>query len=339
MSRVKNFLFSLVAIGISLAVAIVVLEHAVRLVMPNLDPSGALEFRTDEVNHVYIGPPNSVQRQTKNTGEFDVTIRFNELGFRETTKISEIGPSDWFIIGDSVSFGWGITDGETVSDRLKAMTGQRFYNLSIPTSPPAWPAMVAYARKNGGDVRNLLVFFSTEVRLLNYDAPASAPSPAVAAPPMGITDIKNYLMRHSALYFLVTSYIHRVPALKAAAIRAGLINPVHEGFPPTTYDGAAIASTVAKLRELRAVCPNMAVVVLPNRGLWLGNSADVDRMYRDFVAAVRAAGLTVVDARPSFEAGGNPLQYFFKTDAHWNSAGHALVAGFVAGQLPLLGGK
>jgi hypothetical protein len=44
-------------------------------------------------------------------------------------------------------------------------------------------------------------------------------------------------------------------------------------------------------------------------------------------------GLLVVDPRPVFEAGGQPLQYHFANDGHWNVRGHRVAAQLLADAL------
>ncbi|MBI5162508.1 MAG: hypothetical protein HY985_01250 [Magnetospirillum sp.] len=334
--RLKNLASSTLIVLVVTALTLLAGEFAIRWLMPQLDPSGQLEFVGVDGGRFLTGRPGAVQRQVKNTGDFDVTIRFDAHGFRESKDIAAAAADDWFVMGDSLPFGWGVDEAERVGNRLEAPLGAHVFTLAIPTSPPMWPATLAYAEAKGAPIRNLLIVFSTEARLADYERLATATPPNSAS--FAFLKGKVWLMSHSALYFLVTSAIHRLPAVKTKAIAWGLINPAHEGFPGRAHVPTAAASTTRLLKALSAPYARVAVAVAPSRGLWVGeHRADEDRMHRDFLAALAAAGLPVVDLRPAFEAGGNPLQWFFRHDGHWNSAGHRIAAETIAAALPAKG--
>jgi len=62
-----------------------------------------------------------------------VSIHINELGFRET---SPLGTCRIFALGDSFTFGWGVTDGKTWPDVLEQRAGQCVYNLGVHDASP-----------------------------------------------------------------------------------------------------------------------------------------------------------------------------------------------------------
>jgi hypothetical protein len=56
-------------------------------------------------------------------------------------------------------------------------------------------------------------------------------------------------------------------------------------------------------------------------------------VHRSLLAALARRGANVLDLRPLFEAGGDPLAFYFASDAHWNAKGHALAADAIARRL------
>jgi lysophospholipase L1-like esterase len=62
-----------------------------------------------------------------------MSIHINELGFRET---SPLGACGIFSLGDSFTFGWGVTDGATWEDLLERRLGTCVYNLGIMDASP-----------------------------------------------------------------------------------------------------------------------------------------------------------------------------------------------------------
>jgi lysophospholipase L1-like esterase len=62
-----------------------------------------------------------------------LSIHVNELGFRET---SPLAGCDVFALGDSFTFGWGVTDGATWADLLEPRLGTCVYNLGVVNTSP-----------------------------------------------------------------------------------------------------------------------------------------------------------------------------------------------------------
>ena len=334
LSRPVKFLASLLVVTVVSLATLFVLEFAVRWAIPAYDPSGHIRFIAGKDERPLLGVANSQQRQIKNTGDFDVTIRFNKYGFRDQRDLAKSGFDDYFVTGDSVSFGWGVEETDRVSEQLERIIGKPVYNISTPVSLDGTKKLIDYAEKKGAKIGNLIIFFGTEVRMLDYESP---PSPATPSPTVKrlFSRLKPMLRDNSALYFLFTSFVHRNPSLRNFAIRAGLIDPTMEGFPIHEYDPKAIESTAKYLaRFAERKDRRLTVVVLPMRTLWIGPSQKTeDRILRTFVARLRELDLDVLDLRLYFEDGGRPFQYFFKNDGHWNPAGHAMVGRAVARHL------
>jgi hypothetical protein len=72
-------------------------EHAVRFAQPELNPNSHIRFVPATDTRPVLGPPNSTFRQIKNTGDYNVMIRFNALGLRDDQNVAKARPKD---------FGW-----------------------------------------------------------------------------------------------------------------------------------------------------------------------------------------------------------------------------------------
>jgi lysophospholipase L1-like esterase len=68
-----------------------------------------------------------------------VSIHVNELGFREQ---SAMDSCHIFTLGDSFTFGWGVTEGATWPDLLERKMNTSVYNLGIPGSSPKQELML-----------------------------------------------------------------------------------------------------------------------------------------------------------------------------------------------------
>lgn len=65
--------------------------------------------------------------------KFQITIRINELGFRESSNISS---AEIFTLGDSFTFGWGVNEEESWPGLLENQLKQTVYNLGIHDASP-----------------------------------------------------------------------------------------------------------------------------------------------------------------------------------------------------------
>lgn len=330
--RLKYFVFNLLGVALSLAAAIIVLEYAVRVIYPAYDPSGRIAFVAGENERPNLGPRNADMRQVKNTGDFNVSIRFNEHGFRDDRNVADATAEDILAVGDSLSFGWGVEEQERVTEQLEALTGRRLFNISIPGNIDMSEKLVRYAMAAGAEAKTIFLFFSTESRTQNYDKIVQNPSAEI---PTSLLSVKNFLMGHSGLYFLLTSAIHQTPSLRNAAIDMGLIIPSREGIPIRTFDAETIESTARRLKKFeRDFGENVVAMILPSRGLWLERAQQVEeKIYRELIKKLDTYDVRYIDVRPAFEATGNPMQYYFQNDGHWTAEGHALVATYISSHL------
>lgn len=316
---------------LSLLTAAVVGELSVRFVAPELDVTRHVRFIIGDGAQPTLGPRNTEKRQIKNTGDFNVKVRFNGFGLRDTKSISEGTTEDLYLVGDSFTFGWGVEEHHRISERLEALTGQRVFNLSMPTGIDGYGKLLDYAMTNGAAIRNVIIAVSMETDIFDYDKEKKLkPAKTQLSEKNIVGRLKIFLTRNSALYFLVTTLVHRSPTLKTAAARWGFLIPNLEGVRRFEFSEKIIQSSARRLAAI-ARRFNTIVVVLPSRALWAGKGKSAEeKRHRAFVSRLNIMGLSVVDLKPAFEKGGDPLAYHFANDPHWNPAGHALAAKMLA---------
>jgi hypothetical protein len=109
------YAFALMLVGLA---TVVVSEYAVRVLFPGLNPSTQLVFYSSNPYEVPLGLPGVSYRHRHNAGDFDVEVRFNELGLRDTADVRGADADDWFFVGDSFGFGFGVDEGDRVSSVL-----------------------------------------------------------------------------------------------------------------------------------------------------------------------------------------------------------------------------
>ena len=92
---------------LSTAIAVFIAEWSVRLALPVYDPAGHVVWQTHPRAGTVLGQPGTTARQIKNSGDYNVSVRFNRHGFRDRQDVSTGHARDIYLVGDSFAFGWG----------------------------------------------------------------------------------------------------------------------------------------------------------------------------------------------------------------------------------------
>ena len=131
---------------------------------------------------------------------------------------------------------------------------------------------------------------------------------------------------HSAAFMALCHEAQKVPPLRRVLEHTGLARDGEQWVNPHLLDEAMLASCRDEVLKL-AHGRETVVLLIPARGLWLGDHQTTERQVHErFAALLRAAGLQVADPVSALERGGQPLSYYFKADPHWNAAGHRVAA-------------
>ena len=318
---VKTISLTLLAIVITVAG----LEFGVRLVFPQFDPSGQVRLYADTAEQPPLGPPSTRLAQRKNTGDYDVVVEFNRFGLRDAKDLARSSASDWFAVGDSFSFGWGVAAEERYSNRLEAQLGIPVHNISAPATLRGYRKLVAYAGQQGarcttsssGCAWKTTCWTTASTFLRARHRHARGLHPAM---------FKYRLSERSAAYRALTSVVHQSPWLYDRAVSAGLIVPNLIGIPAPLLSPAVIDASVAELEHL-AAGRRVIALIIPSRGLWVEpRQGAVHQQHQASVERARQRGIVVVDPRDRFESGGEPLAYHFANDGHWRPTAHAVAA-------------
>src|SRR5262249_7665883 len=145
-----------------------------------------------------IGPRGAVLRQTKNTGDYDVEVRFNDLGFRDEKLLATATNAALFVVGDSFAFGWGVSAKDRFSERLEVILNRQVFNIAVPgTDLNGYYRLIRYAEKNGVAVKNVILSVTMENDIHAYDdhlpAVSSRSLHTAVLAPFNLAVIKRYL--------------------------------------------------------------------------------------------------------------------------------------------------
>lgn len=346
--RLKSALLGPFIFTTVLAAGLAVAEFGIRIVAPVYDPSGMIVYRAGP-DGVILAVPGFNGRMWKNTGDYDVPVRINRHGFRDAKDLAQSSPHDIFLVGDSFSFGHGVLEEERFSNRLETELKTRIYNIAIPGDVRQYERLVAYARSKGARISRLWIALCMENDVRRYASASGRGTNAVGVggaahaeepgkgPDTGRSRLwpdleywKALLTRHSALYNLATSAVHRLPAWRETAVRLGLIRPTLDRPWQNAIDPAAIEQTAERVAQFGETA-ELTVILIPSRGLWTGPDQAAERTtHAALAAALRAKGMRVIDLKGAFEATMDPLSLHFRLDGHWNASGHFWAARTIA---------
>jgi len=340
-NAVKKLAFNLGLFVLSATVCLGLLECLVRWLFPMYDPAAVVKFYFNQ-DGVLLGEKNTVANQSMKAGDFNVQIHINQYGFRDKKDVKWSTAKDWFVVGDSFSFGHGVEEEDRYSNVLEGMLGQPVYNISIPADFDGYDKLVAYAQQHGATIKQLLIGVCMENDLQHYiqqaspssdisssehDVQASSSSPYdVKIRKSIVFRLRMFLGERLAIYNLVNALFYRSQFLERIIKKVGFVDKSEEVLESSS-------DRLVRLKMQRDI-PEVVVVIIPSRALWLGENKAVERqIHTRFVEFLKQRGFPVIDLLPYFEAGGNPLQYHFKNDGHWNMNGHGKAAEVIAAYL------
>lgn len=329
---VRRRLLSVAVLLVASALALFAAEVAVRFFLPQYDPRGGLSIEVAPEG-LPLGPKNAVVRQRKNTGDYDVQLRFNAYGFRDDADVADSEADEWVVVGDSFSMGWGVEEEEKYSEMLEALLGMTVYNIAAPSAHiRTYAHLLDYAQRHGLQAQQVIVGICMENDLLAYDRPPRVNRPKIQRKVRQrlrarFGRVKRYLAEHSALYFLATSAVHQSETLRGVAQRIGWMRANMPSQRNTPLPQEVIDASVALLVDIAQPYDKTKIVLIPSRGLWLGEHRGIEAAtHARFVQALAQTGLEVLDLKEAFEQENNPLAYHFTHDGHWNPQGHRLAA-------------
>ena len=322
-SKVAVLLLSMVA-------AIFVAEWSIRLALPAYDPAGHVVWQHHPQAGTVLGQPGTVARQIKNSGDYNVSVRFNRHGFRDRQDVSSGDGKDIYVVGDSFVFGWGVEEHERFSNVLARLRNERVFNLAASLNVDGYEKLFPYVEALGTKLGRVVLALNMIDDVQSYAAENSrtgsppTPQPASAGIDLSLMTIKRFLLRESAFYFLMTQSVNHLQPLRRLLIRIGVIKTINE-VASGPADQRSIDITAKRLADLDQRY-DLTVLIIPSRGLWVGARQKETRDVHDrMVRALRLRGIEVVDPLPELEKGENPLQYHFRNDGHWNPRGHGLI--------------
>lgn len=255
-----------------------------------------------------------------------IPIHVSSLGLRspEIEEKKAAGVRRLLVLGDSVTFGWGIREEDSFARRLEAML----------RAAPACPSEVVNAGVSGyGSIEELDYFANEGVRLepdavLIYQVENDymAATPRTSALAMFMKDwifYRSYLVNASFLAYQKLRW-------QVAAQAAGGDTAAYAAQQRTWGSLPGAAQSLDALRKIAALAHERGIAVVlashPNNLADPSLDAERTRLLRELAAA---DDLRFVDVAPAFAGMRPEALAVSETDRHPNALGHALIAGLL----------
>ena len=329
----------IVATAIGLVLLVAVSEVVLRVSMPNWrEFHGGWFMETTKVpahGVVVVGRAGFDGHFAQNNGDFRVRIRINDFGLRNPDPVSVADGRIW-VVGDSMTFGWGVEEDEMYSSVLARLSDQPTYNVASPGADVCgYQALIARMPESlrpravvvGLVLENDVAFVDCQK---TFRAQEQMGIEAGSDGTPLLPTVKQLLTRHTALYNFFAVALKRVDVVRETLIATGLVAREHAFRPPALGADVAAAAdrTAEELAALRTALPAgtpMVVLVVPGRF----EVRDGDPLYRSvrqgLVAALDRRGIAVVDPFEAFRAAGFQATHFTH-DGHWSPLGHRVAA-------------
>lgn len=333
---------ALVALLVGLLLLTAMSEVVLRVAMPNWREYSSAWFMTPVHTPGYatvtLGRPSFDGYFSQNNGDFRSRIRINESGLRNDESVAAANGRIW-VIGDSMSFGWGVDRERIYTQVIGDVIEAKTYNVAGPgTNACGWRAIYARMPKDVVPAA-VVVGLTIENRMKVYDCDAEVrvAEEAIHRPPpapglgelLDLMTTKMFLTAHSALYNFFAVSLKRVRLIEKGLSAMGLVRSTELVLHANHSSDEAyrmVETTADALKGLKGMVPPdvpFLVVLFPARF----EIRDGNTYFRDMrlaeAEALNARGIKTLDLFPQFKQAGLEGTHFAH-DGHWSEPGHRI---------------
>ena len=332
----KTFFGKILALTIGLIFFIIIAEILTRTIMPHWTNfhSGSFMKSTHVPGHanLAIGVPGFDDYFAQNNGDFRVRITINKFGLRNPDPIIKANNRIW-VIGDSMTFGWGVEQQQIYSSLIANISGRQTYNIASPgTTVCGYQALVDRMPKTS-QPSAVVVGLIIENDILRYDCKALAQEEEnnhKLTDSITFFGFKRFLTGNFALYNFVAMSLKKIPLVESSLVYLGLAAEPHtyrQKFKGNELN-FAIRETVHELSILKKQFSKgtpFAVMIAPARFEIKNSNPFYKRLRKEIINALNRVGITTIDPIDGFLKKGFTATHFAH-DGHWNALGHKIAA-------------
>jgi hypothetical protein len=307
----------------AILICFIILENLLNIFLPQFNPAGKFEFYRNKQG-IQLGIKNFSGRYWDNAGDFNVTVSINKYGFRDRKDFKMSTANDIFVVGDSFSFGYGVEEDKRYSNLLESSLRENIFNISMPGDFDDYSKFIKYAQEHGATIKKLIVGVCMENDLNDY-LKRGAENYKIIDDKI-LKKIRYYLESKTTTFNVCAYLINSNITVQRFFRKVNFIKNPIEIIPQVIDNPDVLLDSARRLAKI-VNDYDALILIVPSRALWAGdNQKNQIAIHQSFVSLLRKEGLNVVDVRQSFEAGGNPMEYYFPHDGHWNEKGHRKAA-------------
>jgi len=328
MNLSKRIMANVIILCISIIICNIIIELLAMIYFPTYNPSGKYDTYQD-AKGLLLGEKLFYGRIWDNAGDFDVDVATNKYGFRDKKDLSLSTDEDFFAVGDSFSFGYGVAEDKRYSNLLESyLINQKVYNISVPGGDfDDYNNYIQYSRNNGATIKNLIIGICMENDLMDYNHKKVQTRRRDAVGGI-LGTIKDYLNRKSTAYNAITHFVKDRKIMVEILKKLWIVDDPIGIIPENKYNDAILKSSIERLREIAKPYATI-ILIIPSRGLWKGKDIiNERRTHYEFIKLIRQERIAVIDMLAYLEEGTiDPFQtYYFPHDGHWNEKAHQKAA-------------
>lgn len=324
----SRLVVKIIALTLSLAFTLMIAEIAVRLLTSRNEKDLNIEMwryarlvkRTSEnplMSHEHI--PGATAHL------MGVDVRINSHGLRGKDYPVVKPPQTYriLILGDSMTFGWGVPEESTFPARLETALNQshtttrckRFEVLNAGVGNYNSVQEVTYFKERGIDWQPDLVILSF---FINDAEPTPKP-------------IRQSVANYSQLYVFLAGQHDRMTRI--AGVRPTWLDYYHSLYAPNAPGWKACQEAIAELANLRDKHQFKLVIAVIPELHQLGKNYPFRREHEEVRMLAEDANVPVWDLLPSFDGVDESTLWVTPEDTHANSKGNELLANGILQQL------
>jgi len=332
----------LIALGVGLVLLLGLSEIVLRIAMPDWRDFYSGWFMTAEYvpnyTRVATGIAGFDGYFAQNNGDFRVKIRINDFGLRDNEAVDKSNGRIW-VVGDSMTFGWGVEENERYSNLLAGELGQPTYNIASPGTDVCGYQSLLARMPNTVRPKAVVMGLILENDIADYDCKQLAvrhkkqfdEGYQQQGRANGWLEIKRFLTAHTAIYNFIAVSLKRVDIIRNILTSLNIIKPTLTYKNPLQgkqqFD-KSVDATVREIKRFQSMLPASTpfiVLIAPGRFELKNN----DALYKKLRLAIRdkleSVGIPAVDPYPGFEKAGYEATHFAH-DGHWKPLGHRIAA-------------